>query len=142
MNRDEIIGRWDIISWEQHYDDGRVIRPMGDQLEGFILYSSDGTMACFIARANRPRFPSGLQWDGTQAEKAHAYEGIMSYGGRFTLQANQVEHQVDVSLFPNWVGGIQKRLVTLNADELSISARLEVGTSEARTALLQWRRAT
>ena len=142
MTLDKMIGRWNVVSWEQRYDDGRVVRPMGDQLEGFIFYASDGTMFCFIARSNRPHFPSGLQWEGTQTEKAQAYEGLTSYGGRFTLRENQVEHQVEVSSVPNWVGGVQKRVVTLNGDELSISARLEVGTPEARTALLQWRRAS
>ena len=85
---DKLQGRWNIVSWTQDYDDGRVMKPMGDALEGFILYAPDGTMCCFIARADRPKFPSGLQFQASEAEKAQAYDGLMSYGGRYTVEGD------------------------------------------------------
>ncbi|MNR06565.1 hypothetical protein D3C85_1226390 [compost metagenome] len=45
------------------------------------------------------------------------------------------------SLFPNWEGGSQKRVAIFNGDTLELTARLEEGTAEARTAKLSWRRA-
>jgi hypothetical protein len=141
MTAEALIGRWNIVSWEQRYDDGRVMFPMGHGLSGFILYSSDGTMACFIAKSERPRFASGMQWDATVAEKAAAYESIMAYGGHFVVNGDSVEHHVETSAFPNWVGGVQKRKFNVDGDRLSISAGLEAGTSEARIALLEWTRA-
>lgn len=138
---DKLQGRWNIVSWTQDYDDGRVMKPMGDALEGFILYAPDGTMCCFIARADRPKFPSGLQFQASEAEKAQAYDGLMSYGGRYTVEGDRVEHHVEISGFPNWVGGVQKRSFRMDGDELLITARIEAGTPEARTATLRWRRA-
>eukprot|EP01031_Cornospumella_fuschlensis_P010372 gene10372-12714_t len=100
-----LVGRWDIVSWEQRYDDGRLVLPMGERLEGFLLYSPEGSMTCLIARSERPKFPSGLQWEATEAEKAQAYEGILSYGGTYKVSGDTVEHHVSVSAFPNWDGG-------------------------------------
>ncbi len=135
-----IVGRWDIVSWEQRYDDGRIVFPMGESLEGFLLYSPDGTMACLIARSGRAKFPSGLQWEGSAAEKAEAYESILAYGGGYKVSGNSVEHHVSVSAFPNWAGGVQKRRFELAGDTLSITARMEEGTPQARTAALIWHR--
>ncbi|MNW12958.1 hypothetical protein D3C71_2107770 [compost metagenome] len=45
------------------------------------------------------------------------------------------------SLFPNWVGGSQQRVAILEGDVVALTARLEEGTSEARTARLVWQRA-
>lgn len=53
------IGRWDIVAWEQLYDDGRRELPMGEQLEGFIRYLPDGDMVCMVSRVDRPRFVKG-----------------------------------------------------------------------------------
>ena len=36
MNRESIKGRWSVVSWEQVYDDGRIVSPMGTEIEGFI----------------------------------------------------------------------------------------------------------
>ena len=58
------------------------------------------------------------------------------------VEGDTVTHAVDLSLFPNWQGGQQKRRFALRADGmLELTARLEEGTSEARTARLVWRRA-
>lgn len=136
------VGRWEILAWEQAFDDGRRELPMGESLQGFIQYTADGHMACMIARAERPNFTSGGQWNASDAEKAGAYNGMLAYGGRYEVNGDVITHHVDISLFPNWRGGAQKRLVEVNADgTLTLSARLEEGTPQARTARLVWRRA-
>ncbi len=139
MNRDTIKGRWSILAWEQLYDDGRVVQPMGTELEGFIEYSDYG-MFCVVARKDRPAFTSGGQWSAADAEKAAAYGSYLTYAGDYEVAGNTITHKVRYSLFPNWVGGSQQRVASLEGDVLSLSARLEEGTPEARTARLAWRR--
>jgi hypothetical protein len=139
MNRDTIKGRWSILAWEQLYDDGRVVLPMGTELEGFIEYSDFG-MFCVVAKKGREVFSSGGQWSAVDAEKAAAYNGYLTYAGDFEVEGNIITHQVYHSLFPNWVGGSQQRRAELDGDILSLSARLEEGTPEARTARLVWQR--
>lgn len=136
------VGRWEILSWEQAFDDGRRELPMGEHLHGFILYTAGGHMACMIAAAERPNFVSGGQWNASDAEKARAYNSMLSYGGRYEVEADVITHKVDISMFPNWQGGAQKRRFEVNVDgTLTLSARLEEGTPQARTARLVWRRA-
>lgn len=135
------VGRWEILSWEQRFDDGRVELPMGELLQGFIQYTEGGHMACMIARVERATFESGGQWNANDSEKATAYSSMLAYGGRYEVNDDVITHRVDISLFPNWVGGAQKRRFEVNADgTLTLSARLEEGTPQARSARLVWRR--
>lgn len=142
MNREALLGFWKIVSWEQRYDDGRVVLPLGAPLEGFIRYDTDGRMCCMIARASRKSFVKGGQWNAPDEEKAQAYSEMLCYAGTYSLENDMVTHHVDISLFPNWKGGEQKRRLSLDGGHLDIIARLEEGTSEARTAILRWERAT
>ena len=137
----DLIGRWNIVSWLQLYDDGRRQAPLGESLDGFIRYLEDGDMICMIARADLADFTSGGQWNASEAERAGAYSAMLAYAGTFRVEGDTVTHSVRQSLFPNWRGGEQKRSVRLEGDTLFIEARLEAGTPEARTAQLKWRRA-
>lgn len=140
MNAADIQGRWEILAWEQLYDDGRVVHPMGVELEGFIEYGPHG-MFCVVAKKGREPFSSGGQWSASDAEKATAYGSYLTYAGGYEVQGDTVLHHVRHSLFPNWEGGSQRRVAQLDGDKLALSARLEEGTPEARTARLLWRRA-
>lgn len=143
MTTHPLLGRWDIVAWEQAYDDGRVVLPMGEHLEGFIRYEADGDMMCMIVRADRPAFTTGSQWDASAEERAGAYSTMLSYAGTYEISGDTVVHRVQISLFPNWVGGDQKRrFVVRGDDEVALEARLEDGTANARTARLVWRRHT
>lgn len=136
-----LVGRWDIVSWEQVYDDGRSELPLGEHLSGFIRYLPDGDMVCMISRADRKRFEHGGQWNAPAAEKAGAYDSMLSYAGRYQVDGEVVTHRVEASLFPNWIGGEQKRRAQLQPDgTLALLARLEENTPQARTARLVWRR--
>jgi hypothetical protein len=141
MNPADIIGRWDIVSWLQLYEDGRRQAPLGENLEGFIRYVEDGDMICMIANAVQPNFTSGGQWNASEAERARAYSSMLAYAGKWRIEAESVVHAVEQSLFPGWKGGDQRRHVRLDGDTLFIEAHLEQGTPEARTAQLKWRRA-
>ncbi|WP_274610163.1 lipocalin-like domain-containing protein [Pseudomonas sp. TH10] len=95
-----------------------------------------------IARTERASFESGGQWNASDSEKATAYSSMLAYGGRYEVNDDVITHYVDISLFPNWVGGAQKRRFEVNANgTLTLSARLEEGTPQARSARLVWRRA-
>jgi hypothetical protein len=139
MNRDTIKGRWSILAWEQLYDDGRVVSPMGTELEGFIEYSDFG-MFCVVAKKDRAAFTTGGQWNAEDAEKAAAYNSYLTYAGDYEVDGNIITHKVRYSIFPNWVGGDQRRTAVLEDGVLALTARLEEGTPEARTARLRWRR--
>ena len=135
-----IEGRWRITSWRQAYDDGRIIYPFGQALDGFIEYR-DGNMSCVVTKVPRRKFSSGGQWDANDSDKAQAYNEYLTYCGRYTFDGSRITHHIELCLFPNWQGTSQSRLVERhNDDEITLTARVEDGTSEARTAMLSWRR--
>lgn len=142
MSEQGMTGRWQIVAWEQVYDDGRRTYPMGQEVEGFIQYDSDGRMMCMLCRGDRQKFTSGGQWNASEQEKAEAYSSMLAYAGTYTYSGDTVSHHVELSAFPNWKGGTQKRRIEMmDARQLVLAARLEEGTSEARTARLVWKRA-
>ena len=136
----DIKGRWYVQSWAQEYDDGRVVHPFGEKLEGFIEYG-DETLFVLVTRSPRTPFTTGGQWDASAAEKAAAYDEYLSYAGTYSVDGDHVTHHVELAIFPNWQGGTQRRRsVWGDNGELMLVARLEEGTPEARTARLTWRR--
>jgi hypothetical protein len=141
IDKADLLGRWDIVSWLQLYEDGRRQAPLGEALEGFIRYLPDDQMICMIARADRAAFASGGQWNADETEMAGAYRSMLAYAGRYRVEGDAVVHEVAISLFPNWKGGEQRRQVRLEGGTLYIEAHLEQGTPEARVAQLKWRRA-
>lgn len=141
MNRETIKGRWTVVSWEQLYDDGRVILPMGKELEGFIEYGDFG-MFCVVAKKDREKFTTGGQWSASDAEKAEAYSSYLTYAGDYDVEGNRISHHIRYSIFPDWSGVTQLRNAELDGDTLSLTtAPLERGTSESRVARLVWKRA-
>lgn len=140
MNREVIKGRWKVVSWEQLYDDGRVVLPMGTELEGFIEYNDLG-MFCVVAKKGRENFTTGGQWSADSAEKAEAYSSYLTYAGDYSVDGNIITHHINYSIYPNWVGGHQHRNAELDGDTLWLTTgRLEEGTSEARVSKLVWKR--
>lgn len=140
MDSMDIEGRWEILSWRQEYDDGRVVLPMGESLSGFAEYR-DGRVVIMVAGAGRQAFTTGGQWDASMEEKARAYETGLFYAGRYRVEGDTVFHEIEIASFPNWVGGTQRRRARLDGGRLQLTARLEDATPEARTAILEWRRA-
>lgn len=140
MNRETIKGRWSVLSWEQVYDDGRIVLPMGTEVEGFIEYSDYG-MFCVVSKKDRKEFTTGGQWSAADAEKADAYSSYLTYAGGYDVEGNTITHHVNYSIFPNWVGGTQYRTAELDGDILTLTtARLEAGTTESRISKLTFKR--
>ncbi len=72
---------------------------------------------------------------GTDAERAHAFATSIAYGGRFEIEGDTVRHDVETSLFPNWIGTVQRRrrelaedgrLLTLTPPPLSLGGLVRV----------------
>ena len=138
IDKAKLRGRWRILEWVQRYDDGRVRHPFGRDPRGFIQYDDD-RMMCFVCAGERPPL-RGTQWEVPEADRAAAYTSCFAYSGTYELVGDEVLHKVDLSLNPNWVGTTQRRRAELRAARLVISARMEEGTAEARTAELVWQR--
>jgi Lipocalin-like domain len=140
---DQLLGAWELVSYELEIGAGRTAHPLGDDAVGLLIYTPQGWMSVNIMRPGPARWASPNPAAATESEIATAAAGYLAYAGRFTVDesASVVEHHVNVSLFPNWIGDVQKRLVTLTGDELGLES--PVVTDAAGTSVtprLRWRR--
>jgi hypothetical protein len=138
--RDALVGTWKLVLWENRSTDGRVTYPLGKDAEGLIMYGDDGYMFVAIMRARRALFDAGDLLGGSAEEKAQAAETYVSYCGRYDLEGDTVVHHVKLSLFPNWVGVDQERLVEITGDRLTLSTRPILLEGTEQTAHLVWER--
>ena len=64
----------------------------------------------------------------------------MAYAGRYSFHHDGVIHPVELSLFPNWVGSDQERLVELAGDRLTLSASPLLLAGKRQVPRLVWER--
>jgi hypothetical protein len=83
-------------------------------------------------------FAGGDLLSGSPQERAQAAGTYVSYCGRYDFRGDTVVHHVELSLFPNWVGVEQERLVEGKGDRLMFSTRPILLGGEQRTAHLIW----
>jgi hypothetical protein len=141
MTSDPLVGTWRLISWENRTADGRISYPVGTDPLGYLFYSEDGYMFVAIMRPNRTTFGAGDLLRGTSEEKVQAAETYVSYCGTYDFHGETVIHHVQLSLFPNWVGVDQERLVDVTANRLTLSTRPTLFDGIQQTARVVWERA-
>jgi lipocalin-like protein len=141
MTSNPIIGTWRLVSWENRDESGKVNYPLGKDALGYIMYNPDGYMFVAIMSPERTKFAAGDLLSGTTEERALAAGTYVSYCGRYEFRGETVIHQVELSLFPNWVGVEQERFVEVRGDRLELSTRPMLFGGMQRSAHLIWERA-
>jgi hypothetical protein len=140
MSANPLVGTWRLLSWKNRTLDGEVSHPLGEDASGYLAYTDDGYVLVAIMGAGRRPFVAGDLLSGSTAEKAGAAETYVSYCGRYEFHGETVLHHVELSLFPNWVGVTQERLVKLSGDRLTLSTRPLLLQGKQQTAQLLWER--
>ena len=141
MASNPLIGTWRLVSWENRSVDGQEVSyPLGQDATGYIMYNQDGYMFVAIMAPHRLRFASDDLLSATKEEEAQAEETYVSYCGRYDFLGDTVVHHVELSLFPNWVGVDQERLVDLRGDRVTLSTRPLLLRGIQQTAHLIWER--
>lgn len=140
MDANPLVGAWSLVSFEVRAANGLVSYPYGSDALGHIIYSHDGYMSVTIMSAGRPDFETSDLLGGSLEERAEAARTYVSYSGPYEVLDRRVVHHVEVSLFPNWVGGSQERFYELEEDRLRLStAPMLLGGSEQQAHLI-WAR--
>lgn len=141
MNSEALVGTWTLESWEVVDSTGAVDRPFGEKPVGYIMYSPEGYMAVAFMPPGRPPFGAADILGGTPDEKSAAIGTYISYCGRYEVAGDRVRHHIELSLFPNWTGVTQERIVSLDGDTLRISTPPLLIKGKVQTAHLVWKRA-
>jgi hypothetical protein len=117
---------------------------MGEEPQGIIMYTPDGYMSAQLMHPGRPKFASGDWFRGSDEEIKEEALGYIAYSGLFhTDEGKQtLTHSMFVSLFPNWLGQTQPRVVKIEGDLLQLSSATPIMSGGKKTmSYLSWRRA-
>lgn len=134
-----LVGAWRLMSVETRDEGGELVR-RGERT-GYLIYSPGGYMSVSFMKEGRPRFEAGDIRGGTTEEKIAAINGYVSYAGQYTAKEGSVVHNIEVSLFPNWVGESQERVYRLEGDMLTLSTPLMLVGGRQLSTHLVWKRA-
>ncbi|MCX6590863.1 MAG: lipocalin-like domain-containing protein [Acidobacteria bacterium] len=136
--RRQLIGVWELVSYETKTPDGKVLLPIGEAPVGRITYDKEGRMSAQLMRRGVAKFASNNTQQATPAEIAGIWDTYRGYFGRYTVDEKKkaVIHHVDGAWFPNYVGSDQVRYYRFEADRLILEADLPTGRST-----IVWRRA-
>jgi Lipocalin-like domain len=122
--RDQLIGAWKLVSYVAKPVDGSSpFYPMGEEPMGIIRSLP---VTCSTAR---PR---------STAKKPPL---IIAYSGPFHVDEEKktLTHSMFVSLFPNWTGQTQPRVVEIDGDILHLSTASPIKSSgKTVMSYLQW----
>ena len=134
-----LVGRWNVVSWTEIYPDGSVNAPFGDTPRGFLLYEGDGEMVCLLAKPSREHFSTSNRLEGKLKEKAQAFDDFFVYAGKYWISDIGVEHQVELALFPNWEGTLQRRRIkNLSSERLLLQAEIKAGEPGGHVVQIEW----
>lgn len=141
MTTDDVVGTWELVGWESRTSDGNRTEPLGPHPSGRLVYTADGFVSVLVAGTDRPALASADPRAGTDADLAHAYRSFVAYSGRYHLEDGTVVHDVDLSLYPSWVGDVQQREVAFVGEELVLRTPPIVVDGVSVVSEIRWRRA-
>ena len=143
--KQRLVGAWRLQSYLDVPVDGSApLHPMGTDAQGIIMYTPDGFMSAQLMISGRPDFASGDWFDGTDEEYRAEANDYIAYSGPYAVNEEEksLTHTMDVSLFPNWEGQTQPRIVELKEDILRLStAEPFLSKGQLVNSYLTWRRA-
>jgi hypothetical protein len=169
--RERLHGTWELVSYRIRVQKpiGFTSIPMGETASGRLVYTRDGRMSVHIQKPDTSNLLSVSPHWGFWWEKSRAASHYMAYSGTFDVgrpvssrqqieteatEENEesngsesngevVEHAIQHSLLPNWIGPARIRLrTTLGGDEhLTLRPHALPGPlGLPPDAVLEWRR--
>jgi len=137
-----VAGTWQLVSYVTETPDGKRTFPLGENVSGVAIYTSDGHVSIQFQRNDRPRFASGDAWRGTLDEERAAFEGFFSYAGRYTVDGarSTVTHHIEVSSAPNYVGIDLQRTFSISGNRLTLKTPQRQLAGQTSASTLVWER--
>ena len=127
--KDQLVGTWTLLAWEQKKGDGTKLERYGAAPKGIAFFDAGGRYIITVMRSDRAKYASHTLWQGTAEENKETADGTITYFG--TYSANEADSsiaiRVESSSFPNWDGTEQKRFVAIAGDQLTLTVRPPAG---------------
>jgi hypothetical protein len=142
----QLIGSWKLVNLiEVAVEGGSISHPMGKEPKGLIIYSPDGYMSAQIMNPDRKNFVKEHFTGATPEEYTQEGSTYLAYSGPFEVdEANKtLSHTMYVSLFPNWTGQTQNRIVSFKDGLLHLeSGKPFISNGLKVVHKLSWKRVT
>jgi hypothetical protein len=119
--KDQLVGTWTLVSWEQTNPDGSKLQRFGANPKGVNIFDASGRVFVMYARPDLPKIASGSPSTPTPEEAKAIVGGAIGYFGTYTVNEadKSLALRLEASSFPNLLLADQKRtIVSLTADEL------------------------
>jgi hypothetical protein len=119
--KDQLVGTWTLVSWDQTNKDGTKFQRFGANPKGVNVFDANGRFFSMFARSDLPKVASNNPSTPTPEEGKALVGGAISYFGTYTVDeaAKVVTLRLEASSYPNLLGIDNKRtIITLTADEL------------------------
>jgi hypothetical protein len=117
--RQALLAIWRLISCQEIID-GTVVKPLGDNPQGYLFYTPDGhVFVQFATRAQRvwPPRPEGARIAAAQPLNRDGFSG---YCGTFEVREGQAIHHIEFGLFPRLAGSVEPHAVAIDGDRLTL----------------------
>ncbi|RPA80544.1 hypothetical protein BJ508DRAFT_307358 [Ascobolus immersus RN42] len=147
--RSSLIGAWSLTSYRAEPlpgQPGDILYPMTKDASGIIMYTPDGYMSAQLMTPGCPLFKDGDLSGGTQEELAAVGRNYLAYSGPFVVKEDEngrpvLNHSMEVSSFPNWLGNTQVRVAKLEGDRLTLSTEGPIVINgKLMNPILEWKK--
>jgi hypothetical protein len=116
--RQALLGTWGLISWQIDVD-STVVKPLGDNPRGYLVYTLDGHVLVQIATRSQRVWPPDPEVLKLPPLQRIAKTGLVTYCGTFAVHDGQVTHHIEFAGVPSVDGSVQPRtVVALDGDQL------------------------
>lgn len=142
MAGNPLIGAWHLVSLEGRFEDGRVNRPLGTDVDGYLIYSAEGWVSAMLLQANRKPLDSGYAaLTMLTAEERESVLGTMTaaYQATYTLNGDEVTHHVKAAVHPNMAGRDEVRRFSIDGSTLRLTAQTQTRNGLLTNSLV-WQR--
>ena len=122
--KDQLVGTWNIVSWERTDAGGAKVHSFGENPKGVNVFGADGRFVVFYARADLPKIASNDRTKATPQESKAILDGAIAYTGTYSVDeaSKTIVLNIETSTFPNQLGRPQKRTInSLTSEELTYS---------------------
>jgi hypothetical protein len=119
--KDQLVGTWTVVSWEQTNKDGTKTQRFGANPKGINSFDANGHFFVMFARPDLPKIASNDPMNPTPEEAKAITVGSVAYFGTYTVDepSKTISLKIESSSLPNQLGIDQKRVISsLTADEL------------------------
>jgi hypothetical protein len=122
--KEQLVGTWTLVSWEQATTDGTKRQDFGPNPKGITTFDASGHVVTMYARPDLPKIASTDRIKVTPQEAQAINVGSLAYFGTYTVDeaSKTITLQMESSTYPNQLSVPQKRVITtLTAEELKFT---------------------